>query len=442
MVLVPEGGLCVVVACGFNRPATKVTATKTRSRPAPTEKERYLYPHQALDISIKTGLYGVYGDVMKIIKNPELKGILILLLIILGLGAVMAGMSGKLEQWFGLTLFSGPKLQDKIVFVSGGKINVIDKDGSNRTVLPADTEALSAPAISVMGNRIAFVAKRGSEQQVVSIGAEGDDLEQLTSATGPKKEPQYTPDGKQLSFIASGKVYAADLNGDSPETVLPTNEEIRAVMSSASESREIPAYLSYAWANDSKTLAGVIKDQDDNEVLAYIPYHDHSGEQANPGGACPERKALAVGKIAGYAWAASKPTLVATVGMGKKSGLILFDGESKKGGLVLTADKQDFGSPAISPEATEVIIPLKSHDKKAPSGLARLDLKSGKGGIIVKGLFENPKYSPDGSMVVATAIKDDSETDVVLIDLSSGEVKQLTNDGKSHDPIWTPASKK
>jgi len=380
---------------------------------------------------------------MKIIKNPELKGILVLFFIILCFGAIMAGTSGKLEQWFGLTIFSGPQLLDRIVFVSDGKINVIDIDGSNRSALPAEAEVLSAPAISALGNRIAFVTMMDKEKQVVSIGAKGDDLELLTSATGPKKEPQYTPDGKRFSFIASGKVYAADLNGDNPETVLPTSEEIRAVMSSASESREIPAYLSYAWACDSKTLAGVVKDQDDNEILAYIPHHDHSGEHANPGGACPERKVLAMGKIAGYSWAASKPVLVASVSMDKKSGLVLFDGEAEKGGLAATLEKQEFGSPAISPEADEVIVPLKSRDKEAPSGLLRLDLKSGKGGIIAQGIFKNPKYSPEGNMVVATKIDDESEKpDVVLINLSSGEVKQLTRDGKSHDPIWTPASEK
>jgi hypothetical protein len=38
-----EGGLYAVVA-ELSRPATKVTATKTRSRPAPTEKGCYYYP--------------------------------------------------------------------------------------------------------------------------------------------------------------------------------------------------------------------------------------------------------------------------------------------------------------------------------------------------------------------------------------------------------------
>ncbi|MHB9036132.1 MAG: TolB family protein [Armatimonadota bacterium] len=384
---------------------------------------------------------------MRIIQNPEVRGILIIFLIILILGGVMAGTSGKLEQWFGITLFSGPTLEDKIVFVSGGDksgdINVMDTDGSHRTALTDGARVLSAPAISPAGNRIAFVAMRGGQTQVFAVGANGGELEQLTSATGPKKEPSYTPDGRRLSFIASGKVYAADLNGDSPDPVLPTREEIRAAMSSSSDRREIPAYYSYAWAPDSASLAGVTRDEKDDDVLVYVPQHDHSAEAAHDEDACPQPQSWPVGKVIGFAWAAQKPVMVASVKLGQKSGLMVFDADQKRQGFVAVVDKQDFGAPALSPDGTEVVVPMKSLDKKAPSGLLKIELSSGQGGLIAEGVFENPVYSPKGDKILATIVNGKTdERDVATIDPSTGEVTQLTRDGKSFNAIWTPVSTK
>ncbi|MCE5323048.1 hypothetical protein LLG46_07010 [bacterium] len=380
---------------------------------------------------------------MKIIKNPELKGILTLCLIIILLGAFMAGISGKLEQWFGITLFSGPRLQDKIVFVSGrdgSDIYVMDTDGSNRKALTDGAKVLSYPAISATGNRIAFVAMVGNEKQVVCVGARGGELDLLTSATGPKKEPRYTPDGKQLSFIASGRVYAADLNGDKPECVLPTDAEIHAAMSSTTESREIPAYYSYAWAPDSESIAGVTKDAADNDTLVYVPHHDHAGEDAHKG-VCPQRQVLAAGQVTGYSWAAEKPLLTASVKIGKKNILLIFDLERNQGGTVWSSEKQELGFPAISADETEVIVPLKSTTKTASSGLLKIDLRSGQAGIIANGIFERPAFSPDDGTILATMVSDNGEKrDIVLIDPTSGELTQLTHDGRSSNAIWTPMS--
>ncbi|MCE5314132.1 MAG: hypothetical protein ABFD49_08290 [Armatimonadota bacterium] len=381
---------------------------------------------------------------MKIINNPELRGILILLLIIVVLGGVMAGTSGKLEQWFGITLFSGPRLEDKIVFVSNGDINVMDTDGSQRSALTKSARVLSAPAVSASGNRVAFVAMRGSETQVLAVGAEGGELDQLTSATGPKKDPRYTPDGKRLSYIASGRVYVAELNGDNPDSVLPTSDEVRAAMSSTSQSREIPAYYSYAWAPDSATIAGITKDNErDEDVLMYVPHHEHSGEAGHNESECPQPQSWPLGKVNGFAWAAEKPVLVASIKVGKKSALMIFDADQKRGGLITQVEKQQFGTPAISPDGSEVAVPLKSLDKRAPSGLLKIELASGKGGIIVEGVFEDPVYSPNGDTILATIIDETADKrDIATIDAASGKMNQLTHDGHSSNAVWTPQSAK
>ena len=86
---------------------------------------------------------------MRIIRNPELKGILVILLIALVLGVLLAGMSGKLEQW-GLPWFTGARVVDKIIFVSdrsGAKeIYIMNLDGS-------DQEQLTNGAQGALGSR-------------------------------------------------------------------------------------------------------------------------------------------------------------------------------------------------------------------------------------------------------------------------------------------------
>jgi hypothetical protein len=114
---------------------------------------------------------------MSIIKNPEARGILVLILIIAVVAFVMMTTTGKLEQWFGITLFSGPRAFDKIVFVSDRtgtrEIWIMNTDGSGQKQLTENARVVSAPAISPMGNRIAFVGSVGNAKQVFSVGTEG-----------------------------------------------------------------------------------------------------------------------------------------------------------------------------------------------------------------------------------------------------------------------------
>ena len=134
---------------------------------------------------------------MSIIKNPELKGILVLVLIMAVIGFAMMAMSGKLEQWFGITWFSGPRALDKIVFVSDRNgtpdIYAMNTDGTGQTRLTTNALPQSLPAVSTSGNRIMFVTNAGGSSRLVSIGANGGEPVQVTTASGPKSEPAFQP---------------------------------------------------------------------------------------------------------------------------------------------------------------------------------------------------------------------------------------------------------
>ncbi len=133
---------------------------------------------------------------MRLIRNPELKGILGILLIALVLGVMLAGMSGKLEQW-GLPWFTGAKAFDKIIFVSDAsgtrEIYSMNLDGSGRKQITKGARVLSAPAITPAGNRIAFIGMCGSVSHVMAVGVNGGTPYALTTSTGSKRQPGSAP---------------------------------------------------------------------------------------------------------------------------------------------------------------------------------------------------------------------------------------------------------
>jgi Tol biopolymer transport system component len=374
---------------------------------------------------------------MRIVRNPELKGIIGLVLVIVLIGGVLVISTGKLEEWFGITIGGGPRLFDKIVFVSerGGKAEVyaVNPDGSDRKQLTHGVSAMSAPFVSALGNRVVFVGAFKGGSQVFSVNGGGSGLERLTSATGPKEQPAYTPDGRSLSFISSGTVYLAALNGDNLERVLPTSEEMRIAMVARNA---LPAYQRYAWWSDGKRIAAVAKDEKFGDVLVYLP---KVGGKAKRMPFSPNQPA----EVAGISWAVDEPILAVAAKIDKKSVLVMFDADTQQMKLLAVIEKQEFGAPSVSPDGSAVACPVKSPDGKAPSGIVRIDTSSGSGQIIAKGDYESAAYSPDGDMLLAVKVDEESgKRDIVVIDLTTGETKQLTNDGASYGAVWSPASRK
>jgi len=374
---------------------------------------------------------------MSIIKNPELKGILVLVLIMAVIGFAMMAMSGKLEQWFGITWFSGPRALDKIVFVSDRDgtpdIYVMSTDGTGQTRLTSNASPQSLPAVSTSGNRIMFVSNAGGSSRVVSIGANGGEPVQVTTASGPKSEPAFSPDGKKMSFISGGRVYVADLNGEGLDAVLPTDKEVRAALGSALERGSLPPYPIHAWGPDGSSMAGVTTVNENCDVLVYLP------KLADEPLRVPFVLNGEPGRISYISWAAGKPVLAITGTIGKQGMVALFDAESRQAMFMPTPKGYQFGSPALSPDGGALVMCAKLGAKSA---LVRIDLSSGQSAAIAQGEFEGSAFSPKGDKILATQIGADGKRDIVTIDPSSGQVTKLTSDGHSYNAVWTPISEK
>lgn len=378
-----------------------------------------------------------------------------MVLVIAALGFAMAVASGKVR------LFSGPKALDKIVYVSdaGGSPDIwlMDPDGSDAKQLTKSAGVRSAPAISPDGERIVYVGAFGKTDQVFWVGPNGQPPRRMTSATGSKKQPMYAPDGSKLSFISSGRVYVTDRNGEDPNPVLPTDYEIRAAMTERAGNRDIPAYFVYSWGSDSVAIAGASRDSSGNESLMIVP----RTRKPLPISGADIRGTLDAliqqeGRLkrritnedrielTSVAWAANSPTIVAGVVSRNDSFLLVFGLEDESVQLAgfWSFPKERIGAPAMSPDGGGVVVSTQSTGGKTAGELLRIDVESRAVHVIAPGDFRSLSYSPEGDTILATRRDGLKQTeDIVAVDLVTGDVTQLTHDGRSHDAVWTPKSK-
>jgi len=374
---------------------------------------------------------------MRIIRNPELKGILVILLIALVLGVLLAGMSGRLEQW-GLPWFTGARAVDRIFFVSDRsgtrEIYVMNLDGSGQKPLTRNARVLSAPTITPSGNRIAFVGMCGKTSQVLAVGVNGGTPYSLTSSTGSKRQPCYSPDGKKLAYIEAGRVYAAELNGSNPDPVLPTHAEMIAAMSNPEGRSSIPMYSAYSWAPDSEGLAGVSSQDRVTDSLTYLPKPEGELQRLAPAGVRV--------RVTGLAWSAKKPVLAASLELEDQAMLIVFDPAQKQAWAVPGIRDGKLGAPAVSPDAAMIVVPVVQPSKSG-GALLRIDLDPQKAGILARGTFEKPSFSPDGQSILAAQYDPKTrKRGVVAIDPASGKITRLADKGDCFDAVWSPMSGK
>ena len=391
---------------------------------------------------------------MKIVQKSELKGILVLFLIGLTIVGLYMASTGKLE-WLGLT---GPRALDKIIFISdrsgSNEIYSMNTDGSDQKKLTNNANVLSAPTISPIGNRIAYVGIIGRMSQVLAIGADGGKPTQLTSATGPKSQPSYSPDGKKLAYIAGGKIYVADADGNDPELVLPSEEQVHESMASATERSELPVYRKYVWISnggmaavakdksgndmlvlskatgEATTIIGMSKDKKGNDVLLFIP------DKAMP---VPDDRHVIISDIAA---AASKPVIAVSIIIGKGSMVMLFNQDSGKLEPIVADKTAEFQSLSLSPDGSELVIACKYTEKKSKEGILKLDFQSNKMQPLIEGPYKTPIFSPQGDKVAAVWDGDSAKKNIAVIDTADGTSASLASDGNCFDAIWSPVSKK
>lgn len=373
---------------------------------------------------------------MKLIRNPELKGILVLLLIVFVLAGVLAGFNGKFEQW-GLPWFGGGKIANKIIFVSDrsgtNEVYSMDLDGSHQEQLTEGASVLSAPAISPAGNKIIFIGMQGSVSQVMGIGARGGTPYPITTSSNPKRQPGFSPDGKRVSYIEAGRVFIADLNGSNPDAVLPTEREMATAMSDPMGRGALPIYTAYAWRPDGGSMAAVAKQNQISDALVYLPELEEEGQKFET--PIPQLRAT------GIAWAAGAPVMAASIQAGKDQALVfVFNASEKQLRPVFGVKKVLLGAPGVSPDGTTVVVPVDASAVKQPSGLLAVEIESGKAALICRGLFGRPVFSPAGDAIIATRIDKAGKKSLVKIERDSGKVTTLAARGNCFDAVWSPSS--
>lgn len=105
--------------------------------------------------------------------------------------------------------------------ISGNnQIWLITEDGNNIRQLTEDAQyANFDPAWSLAEDRIAFASDRESPglTQIFTIDSNGENLQQLTSASGNSYQPRWSPDGQHITYVndggGDGDIYIMDLNG-------------------------------------------------------------------------------------------------------------------------------------------------------------------------------------------------------------------------------------
>lgn len=361
---------------------------------------------------------------MSILKRSELRGILVMAMIIVIIAGLLAVANGKLETWFGITIGGGARLYDKIVYVSGSELHVINPDGSGAKQLTAGGLVVGSPCVSPNGARVVFVGRTGRSSQIYMVRCGGGEAVTLTSVTGGKRLPQYSPDGQQLAFISGGTVYVGNQDADDLRPVLPTSQQTQETMMRRDP---LPAYDDYAWTADGKGMGGVMQNAPQGDALVLLA--KLGGEAKNF--AMPGARV----SIDGISWSKEGRLLAATAKIGAQNVALVVNVAEKNAVGLAGSPKDEYGSIALSPDGSKAAFAVRS---KGGNGLLLKDTSTGQGGMLAAGDFDSLSFSPAGDRILAVKIGDGAR-DVVIIDAESGQVTQLTNDGKSFDPVWSPA---
>jgi ABC-type antimicrobial peptide transport system permease subunit len=65
--------------------------------------------------------------------------------------------------------------------------------------------------------------------QIFAMRPDGSKLRQVTSSSGAKSFPGFSPDGFNLAYVTGGKVYTVDITGGHEEPILPTEQQMQTI---------------------------------------------------------------------------------------------------------------------------------------------------------------------------------------------------------------------
>lgn len=381
---------------------------------------------------------------MRLIKNPELKGILALIGILIVLAGIMLALTGKFYDWFGIRLTLKKPMTNKVVFISDRSghpdIWVMKLDGSEQKPLTNDSYQESEPVVSPDGYQIAFISKRGTPQtQIFVMDADGSNAHSITKVTGSKSSLRFSTDGKSVLFICAGSVWRAWINEDNPDRLLPTHAEAEGATVGEMKAP-------YVWAGECPADGELAAVQTAGEgqipgiIEGQIPVHLQSEEEGpKPLSDPASQERLLVGETVSADWAPTGKTLAVTMTAPTGAGILITD-DLEAGYLSQLLLGGSMANPKWSPDGEKIAVQIlkrKAQDDYQSIGFLVLDKTGENPKPFTIGDVSAPKWSPDGKRVFITLGKD-----IYSADPETGKRLNLTKGkGNNSDPAFAPVPK-
>jgi TolB protein len=241
-------------------------------------------------------------------------------------------------------------------------------------VFPTDTPLPIIDAPDGLGGRIVFTCTRTELNQLCMVKPTGGDVARLTGEITHDFYPAFSPDGKSILF-------ASNRDGN---------------------------YELYLKVLDGDLLLQLTENIGEVSSAAFSP----DGKQ-----------------IAFSNSVAGKPSSLWTVDQEGKHALLLYEGQ---GNVV---------SPSWSPNGKSIAFAMSSATALETYEIFILDLETNQIAPVTKGHLNNTggsvDWSPDGKSLLLFA-GTPGDNDIYILELVSGEIKQLTDGGNNAAPSWSP----
>lgn len=360
--------------------------------------------------------------------------VVLLLVIALGLLALFAMQRGPV-------LLLKPPTAERIAFISDrdGRPDIwtVNTDGSDLAAVTDDDADDRAPAWSPDAREIASVSDReGGSYQVFVSAWNGAYTRVMTISEGIKDEPRWSTDGKEITFISSGRVFRAKRHGGREEQLLPPlfMPEEEKIVSGA----DLP-YVYASWSPNGRTLL-FLQDTGLGRAAAVIEASDLGA------GAGFQPFVLGTARSLDVAWSPDGQR-VALAFMNRKgeNGLYVMDLQAVEGRdlFVTKGDGRGAARPVWSPDGTQIAFEMWNTEDSAPTeclGIYVINSSGGEPKPAVNGDSREPCWSPDGKQIACSVSRDDGGRDIWVVNADGTDARNLTvGEGDSSSPAWSPS---
>jgi WD40 repeat protein len=168
---------------------------------------------------------------------------------------------------------------------------LINNDGRGPVQLTKGVASTEAdPSFSPDGAQITYVSDVNGSSQVWIINADKSQPEALTSGSGAKQLPQYSPDGKSIAFIKAGVLTIANIETKEQTILLPVAQHDASTGGDSDTSDRSPVKR-YYWqpgaSRQNPDIAAIQLMSNDQQVLTLVnssqtaPIHVIQGENVS-----------------------------------------------------------------------------------------------------------------------------------------------------------------